>query len=40
MKKAPPDGWRFCAMRDESTLYDLLSEEDREGFEFWSGSRP
>ena len=28
------NGWRFRAIRNESTLYDLLSEEDREGLVF------
>jgi hypothetical protein len=26
-------GWRFRAVRDEGTLLDLMSEEDRAGFE-------
>jgi hypothetical protein len=32
------DFWRFRLVRDESTLADLLSEEDRQGIEFWSES--
>jgi hypothetical protein len=28
------NGWRFRAIRNEAALYDLLSEEDREGLEF------
>jgi hypothetical protein len=32
------NGWRFRAIRNEYALFDLLNAEDREGFEFWSGS--
>jgi hypothetical protein len=32
------NGWRFRLVRDESTLADLLSEEDRQGIEFRSES--
>jgi hypothetical protein len=28
------NGWRFCVVRDESTMFDLLNEADREGLEF------
>ena len=31
-------GWRFRAIRNEYALRDYLNAEDREGFEFWSGS--
>jgi hypothetical protein len=32
------NGWHFRAMRDETALYDLLNEEDREGLEFRDAS--
>jgi hypothetical protein len=32
------DGWRFRAVRDESTLRELLNAEDRAGLEFWQQS--
>jgi hypothetical protein len=32
------NGWRFRLVRDESTLADLLCEEDRHGIEFRSES--
>jgi hypothetical protein len=32
------NGCRFRAIRNEYALMDFLREEDREGFEFWSGS--
>jgi hypothetical protein len=31
-------GWRFRALRNEYAFLDFLSGEDRDGFEFWSGS--
>jgi hypothetical protein len=36
-QKAAKD-WRFRAMRDETALYDLLNEEDREGLTFRDAS--
>jgi hypothetical protein len=32
------NGWHFRAIRNEYALSDFLSGEDRDGFEFWSGS--
>jgi hypothetical protein len=37
-RRGARDGWRFRATRNETALYDLLNEEDREGFELWEES--